>query len=105
MPSRCALRSSWRACARTQTTLAALLERRRFVINVLSSDRDELVERFARPMAPDPWETVTHRDLNDVPVLDEAIAALCCDLHDIADGGDHSVVVGHVISQPKDPLP
>jgi flavin reductase (DIM6/NTAB) family NADH-FMN oxidoreductase RutF len=30
-------------------------------------------------------------------VLEGAIAMLHCDLHDVADGGDHAVVVGHVV--------
>jgi flavin reductase (DIM6/NTAB) family NADH-FMN oxidoreductase RutF len=38
-----------------------------------------------------------------------AIGTLWCDLHDIADGGDHSIVVGHVTdleqtTLPSDPL-
>jgi 3-hydroxy-9,10-secoandrosta-1,3,5(10)-triene-9,17-dione monooxygenase reductase component len=39
---------------------------------------------------------VAHHSVEDIPVLKGAIATLRCDLHDIADGGDHSVVVGHV---------
>jgi 3-hydroxy-9,10-secoandrosta-1,3,5(10)-triene-9,17-dione monooxygenase reductase component len=30
--------------------------------------------------------------------LDGAIATLECELHDVADGGDHAVVVGHVVA-------
>ena len=44
----------------------------------------------------DTWDAVAHRSVEDIPVLEGAIATLWCDLHDIADGGDHSVVVGHV---------
>jgi 3-hydroxy-9,10-secoandrosta-1,3,5(10)-triene-9,17-dione monooxygenase reductase component len=32
----------------------------------------------------------------EIPLLEGAIATLQCDRHDIADGGDHNVVVGHV---------
>jgi flavin reductase (DIM6/NTAB) family NADH-FMN oxidoreductase RutF len=86
------------ACLREESeTLAALLERRRFAINVLHRSQTELSDRFARPTGDDTWETVSHRSVGDIPLLDGAIATLQCDLHDIADGGDHSVVVGHVI--------
>jgi flavin reductase (DIM6/NTAB) family NADH-FMN oxidoreductase RutF len=85
------------ACLREESeTLAALLARRKFAINVLHSAETELSDRFARPTADDTWDTVAHRSVEDIPVLDGAIATLRCDLHDIADGGDHSVVVGHV---------
>jgi flavin reductase (DIM6/NTAB) family NADH-FMN oxidoreductase RutF len=85
------------ACLREESeTLAALLERRRFAINVLHRSQTELSDRFARPTRDDTWETVSHRSVGDIPLLDGAIATLQCDLHDIADGGDHSVVVGHV---------
>jgi hypothetical protein len=40
---------------------------------------------------------VAHRSLRGIPLLGGTIATLQCDLHDIADGGDHVVVVGHVI--------
>jgi 3-hydroxy-9,10-secoandrosta-1,3,5(10)-triene-9,17-dione monooxygenase reductase component len=85
------------ACLREESpTLAALLARRKFAINVLHSSQTELSDRFAQASAHDTWDTVAHRSVEDIPVLEGAIATLWCDLHDIADGGDHSVVVGHV---------
>ena len=84
-------------CLREESeTLGALLVRRSFAINVLHSSQMELSDRFARPAAHDTWDAVAHRDVAGIPVLEGAIATLWCDLHDIADGGDHSVVVGHV---------
>jgi flavin reductase (DIM6/NTAB) family NADH-FMN oxidoreductase RutF len=86
------------ACLREESeTLAALLARRQFAINVLHSSQTELSDRFARPTADDTWDAVAHHSVQDIPVLDGAIATLRCDLHDIADGGDHSVIVGHVV--------
>jgi flavin reductase (DIM6/NTAB) family NADH-FMN oxidoreductase RutF len=85
------------ACLREESaTLAALLARRRFAINLLDNSQTEVRDRFAQPSAPDTWDTVAHHSIEDIPVLEGAIATLRCDLHDIADGGDHSVVVGHV---------
>ena len=86
------------ACLRRESeTLQALLERRRFIINVLHDSQTELADRFARRAAPDTWNRVTHRSADGVPLLDGAIATLQCELHDVADGGDHVVVVGHVV--------
>lgn len=85
------------ACLREESeTLAALLDSRRFAINVLHSSQTELSDRFALRAADDTWEAVAHRSVAGVPLLDGAIATLQCDLHDLADGGDHAVVVGHV---------
>jgi flavin reductase (DIM6/NTAB) family NADH-FMN oxidoreductase RutF len=87
------------ACLRRESgTLAALLERRRFAINVLHSSQSELSDRFARRSADDTWDAVAHRTPNEIPLLEGAIATLECDLHDVADGGDHAVVVGHVVA-------
>jgi 3-hydroxy-9,10-secoandrosta-1,3,5(10)-triene-9,17-dione monooxygenase reductase component len=86
------------ACLRDESeTLAALLERRRFAINVLHTSQSDLSERFARRSAADSWDAVAHRTSHGVPVLEGALATLECELHDVADGGDHSVVIGRVV--------
>lgn len=86
------------ACLRRESeTLGALLERRRFAINVLHSSQGGLSDRFARRAAPDTWQGIAHRSVRGVPLLDRATATLECELHDVADGGDHIVVVGHVV--------
>jgi 3-hydroxy-9,10-secoandrosta-1,3,5(10)-triene-9,17-dione monooxygenase reductase component len=87
------------ACLRQESeTLAALLERRRFAINVLHSSQLTLSDRFARRAGPETWDAVAHRSVEGIPLLEGAIATLECELHDLADGGDHAVVVGHVVS-------
>jgi flavin reductase (DIM6/NTAB) family NADH-FMN oxidoreductase RutF len=92
------------ACLRRESeTLQVLLERRRFAINVLHSSQTELADRFARRAASDTWNRVAHRSVGGIPLLDGAIATLECDLHDVADGGDHVVVVGHVVDLAQAP--
>ena len=87
------------ACLRQESeTLAALFERRRFAINVLHSSQAELSDRFANRASADTWDSVAHRSAEGIPLLDGAIATLECELHDVADGGDHAVVVGHVVA-------
>jgi flavin reductase (DIM6/NTAB) family NADH-FMN oxidoreductase RutF len=86
------------ACLRQESeTLAALVQRERFAINVLHRSQSAVSDRFARRAAADSWDSVAHRSSRDVPLLDGAIATLECELHDIADGGDHSVVIGRVV--------
>jgi flavin reductase (DIM6/NTAB) family NADH-FMN oxidoreductase RutF len=98
------------ACLRQESeTLSALLERRRFAINVLHSSQTELSDRFAQRNAADAWDAVAHRSVAEIPVLEGSLATLECELHDVADGGDHAVVVGHVVgldrsSADADPL-
>jgi 3-hydroxy-9,10-secoandrosta-1,3,5(10)-triene-9,17-dione monooxygenase reductase component len=97
------------ACLREESeTLAAVFARRRFAINVLHGSQSSLADRFALSAGEVKWGAVAHRSADGIPVLDGAIATLVCDLHDIADGGDHTVVVGHVIEldhvQDADPL-
>ena len=57
----------------------------------------ELSDRFARRAAIHSWEAVAHRSSHEVPLLEGTIATLECELHDVADGGDHAVVIGHVV--------
>lgn len=86
------------ACLRDESeTLAAVLARRRFAINVLHSSQSELSDSFARRACEVRWEDIAHRSADGIPLLDGAIATLLCDLHDVADGGDHAVIVGHVV--------
>jgi 3-hydroxy-9,10-secoandrosta-1,3,5(10)-triene-9,17-dione monooxygenase reductase component len=80
-------------CLRERSlTLAALLESERFAVNVLHQRQRDLAQRFARRGAT--GDDVAHRD----GLLDGAIATLQCELHDVADGGDHRIVVGRVLA-------
>lgn len=87
------------ACLRRESeTLSALLERREFAINVLHGSQSGLSDHFAGRTTVGTWSSVAHRSVAEIPLLDGAIATLRCELHDVADGGDHTVVVGHVIA-------
>jgi flavin reductase (DIM6/NTAB) family NADH-FMN oxidoreductase RutF len=89
-------------CLRDESlTLAALLESGRFAVNVLHADQQPLAHRFARRGAG--WDGVVHRD----GLLDGALATLECAVHDVADGGDHRIVVGRVqaVEHPEEHAP
>jgi 3-hydroxy-9,10-secoandrosta-1,3,5(10)-triene-9,17-dione monooxygenase reductase component len=87
------------ACLRrTSETLAALRQTGRFAVNVLGAGQRPLSERFACRAQPDTWDGVAHRLPDGVPVLDAALATVECALHEIADGGDHVIVIGRVVA-------
>jgi flavin reductase (DIM6/NTAB) family NADH-FMN oxidoreductase RutF len=87
-------------------TLAALIEAGHFAVNVLHEGQEPLANRFARRDAA--WKGVpwTLRD-GRAPVLEGALATLECVVHDLADGGDHRIVVGRVaaVDHPDDHVP
>jgi 3-hydroxy-9,10-secoandrosta-1,3,5(10)-triene-9,17-dione monooxygenase reductase component len=82
-------------------TLAAVLQNRRFALNVLPSTMTDVAMRFsdqADPdIHPDLWRDLACHTVDKVPVLDDAAATIRCDVHDIADGGALTVVIGSVV--------
>jgi flavin reductase (DIM6/NTAB) family NADH-FMN oxidoreductase RutF len=84
----------------TSSTLAAIQANGRFSINILSAGQRSLAERFsgqtgiqraARFSAADGW-----KDLDDVPILPDALAVFTCALVDVKSVGSHAVVIGTV---------
>jgi flavin reductase (DIM6/NTAB) family NADH-FMN oxidoreductase RutF len=87
------------ACLRRESeTLAALRHTRRFAINLLGAEQRDLSDRFAKKARPDTWDGIAHRLPDGVPVLDEALATVECVTHELAEGGDHLVVIGRVVA-------
>jgi flavin reductase (DIM6/NTAB) family NADH-FMN oxidoreductase RutF len=77
-------------------THSALVESRRFAVNVLGEGHSALARRFATP-ALDKFSGVSVSDCDGIPLLDEAIAHFVCDVHERFPGGDHSIFIGNVI--------
>jgi flavin reductase (DIM6/NTAB) family NADH-FMN oxidoreductase RutF len=93
------------ACLRRESeTLSAIRQTGRFAINLLGAGQEALSDRFARTAHPSTWEGIAHRLPDGVPVLDEALATVECLTHELADGGDHVIVIGRVVavSRPDD---
>jgi flavin reductase (DIM6/NTAB) family NADH-FMN oxidoreductase RutF len=89
---------------RRSRTLAAVRRSRRFAVNVLRAGQDELARVFAsKRVAAEKFESVTHTIQHGVPVLDDALAWIACDLRDEHDGGDHVIAVGRVTQMDADP--
>ena len=78
-------------------TLPAVRESRRFAVNVLRAGQEELARVFAsKRVARDKFDAVTHTIEHGVPVLDDALAWVACDLRDLHPGGDHTIGIGAV---------
>ena len=81
---------------KTTGSHAALLNSRKFVVNILAAGHDALSHRFSLPVT-DKFDGVGVRPgTNGVPVLDDALVALECSLRNDFDGGDHTIFVGQV---------
>ncbi len=90
-------------------TGAALLESRRFAVNILNSNQEEVSNQFAggttqeQRFASVAWQ----RGHNGAPILSEALAVLECRVVQQVIAGSHWVIIGeveHVICRDGDPL-
>jgi len=79
-------------------TLPVVREARRFAVNVLRAGQEELAAAFAsKRLAGQKFEAVTHTVAHGVPVLDDALAWVACDLVELVGAGDHTIGIGAVI--------
>ena len=81
----------------TSRTLPVVRAAGRFGVNVLHTGQERLARRFAsKRIAAEKFAAVTHSVDHGVPVLDDALAWLACDLEAEHPGGDHTIGVGAV---------
>jgi flavin reductase (DIM6/NTAB) family NADH-FMN oxidoreductase RutF len=74
----------------------ALTQTDSFVVNILREDQQYISDRFASYL-PDKFETVKyHSGIDDLPVLEDALANLECHLVNSHDNGDHTIYVGQI---------
>jgi flavin reductase (DIM6/NTAB) family NADH-FMN oxidoreductase RutF len=84
--------------AHSSRTLAALRRHEAFALNVLGAEQGELALAFAQPGPCGGWgEGPPPIARTGAPLLAEAIATLDCAVHEIVPGGDHAIVLGHVL--------
>lgn len=89
---------------RASRTLAIVRERRRFAVNILRAGQEDLARLFAgKAPHPEKFAAVTHTADRGVPVLDDALAWLVCDLEAMHPGGDHDIGIGAVTALGDDP--
>jgi 3-hydroxy-9,10-secoandrosta-1,3,5(10)-triene-9,17-dione monooxygenase reductase component len=83
---------------RGSRTLRAVEAAGRFGINVLSAGAVDLVRAFGSKVpVHEKWAGVGWSESEGIPVLDEAIVWIACELRDVISGGDHVIVTGEVI--------
>jgi 3-hydroxy-9,10-secoandrosta-1,3,5(10)-triene-9,17-dione monooxygenase reductase component len=79
-------------------TLSTVRSARRFAVNVLRAGQEDLAAVFAsKRVAREKFEAVTHTVAHEVPVLDDALAWVACELVELLPGGDHTIGIGAVI--------
>jgi flavin reductase (DIM6/NTAB) family NADH-FMN oxidoreductase RutF len=76
---------------------APILASRRFAINILSADQSALSEQFAR--GSDKFAKVAwgRGRATGCPIISRALSSLECELVDVHAGGDHDILVGHIL--------
>jgi flavin reductase (DIM6/NTAB) family NADH-FMN oxidoreductase RutF len=90
--------------ARGSRTLDAVRQSGSFAVNILRAGQEELARVFAsKRVHAEKFEGVMHRVQHGVPVIDDVLAWIACDLRDVHDGGDHVIAVGTVIDMDADP--
>jgi flavin reductase (DIM6/NTAB) family NADH-FMN oxidoreductase RutF len=85
-------------------TLGVVRQSGRFAVNVLRAGQEDLATLFAgKAPHPEKFAAVTHTADHGVPVLDDALAWLVCDVQALHPGGDHDIGVGAVTAFAHDP--
>lgn len=68
-----------------------------FAINILAADQEALSRRFA-DVDPNRFEGVGYRESRQgVPLLNDVLAHIECDMHEAVSAGDHTVFFGLVV--------
>jgi flavin reductase (DIM6/NTAB) family NADH-FMN oxidoreductase RutF len=80
-------------------TLPIVREAQRFALNILSASQEHLAGVFASKLPEaEKLEGVEHRLEHGTPVIDGALAWAACELRELIAGGDHTIVIGEVVS-------
>ena len=82
---------------RSARTLPIVSETRRFGVNVLSDGQRDLAGLFASKVPEaEKFAGVAHRLHDGVPVLEDTLAWVGCELTELVDAGDHVIALGAV---------
>ena len=82
----------------TSTSHDRLVEGKHFAVNILSGDQGEAAMRFAKEPSEGRFDSVAWRPgSTGAPILDATTGWLECALHEVLEGGDHSILVGRVL--------
>jgi flavin reductase len=79
-------------------TLIAVEHARSFGINVLGGDQADVARRFStKDPHPEKWGGIGWSERAGAPMIDGSAVWLACELAEVHEGGDHSIVTGTVI--------
>jgi 3-hydroxy-9,10-secoandrosta-1,3,5(10)-triene-9,17-dione monooxygenase reductase component len=80
-------------------TLPIVRESRRFAVNVLNSEQEDLAGVFASKLPEsEKLDTVEHRLEDGLPIIEGSLAWATCELRELLPGGDHTIAIGEVSS-------
>ncbi|MTW84855.1 flavin reductase [Virgibacillus dakarensis] len=68
---------------------------KKFGLSILSEDQKELAMIFARQIEKD-RQKIPYIELDNIPVIDNSLAAMSCYVKDIAKAGDHMILIAEV---------
>ena len=75
----------------------AFVQADHFAMNVLASDQHAIAGLFAS-QSSEKFDTLSWRpDVQNVPLIEGALASLSCIKHRLVDGGDHLILIGRVL--------
>ncbi|MDL4818593.1 flavin reductase family protein [Actinomadura opuntiae] len=89
---------------RASRVLAQILVERRFGVNLLGHAQADLAVLFATRNVDRFSQADWHLE-NGLPRLDGAAGWLECELHEAVEGGDHMLLLGHVVGASRAELP
>lgn len=82
---------------RSSRTLPVVEESGRYAINLLAADQAEIAAAFAsKRVGREKFEGITHDVAHGVPVIDDALGWLVCELRELVPAGDHVIGIGEV---------
>ncbi|MCU0308121.1 MAG: flavin reductase family protein [Thermoleophilia bacterium] len=68
-----------------------------FAVHLLREDQQDVSNRFARSSEDKFAGLEVETGAFGAPLLDDVLARMVCERHDVFDGGDHSILVGRVL--------
>ncbi len=80
-------------------TLPIVRESRRFAVNILSAEQEDLAGVFASKLPEsEKLDGVAHRVEHGVPLIEGTLAWAACELRELIAGGDHTIGIGEVVA-------
>jgi flavin reductase (DIM6/NTAB) family NADH-FMN oxidoreductase RutF len=78
---------------------APMLKSGRFAINILAADQSGLSEHFADKKNDDKFANIawSQGHASGCPIIGGALSSLECEISSIHAGGDHDIIVGHIL--------